>query len=283
MKDTFFSSKLTFNCKGILHEFNEPIVMGILNINDDSFYAGSRLANSESAIASAEKMINDGATIIDVGGYSSRPGADNIPIETEIERISPVIRDINKRFPDVLISIDTFRSEVAKEAIKNGAHIINDISGGGIDSKIYTVAAENNCPYILMHMRGTPQNMVDQSNYKNLFKEVFLELSEKIANAKAAGINDIIIDPGFGFSKTIDQNFELLQHLKSFAIFDRPLLIGISRKSMIYKTLQTTAEESLNGTTVLNTIALMNGAKILRVHDVKEAVEAVKLVSKELY
>ncbi|WP_051568622.1 dihydropteroate synthase [Crocinitomix catalasitica] len=257
--------------------------MGILNINDDSFYAGSRLANSESAIASAEKMINDGATIIDVGGYSSRPGADNIPIETEIERISPVIRDINKRFPDVLISIDTFRSEVAKEAIKNGAHIINDISGGGIDSKIYTVAAENNCPYILMHMRGTPQNMVDQSNYKNLFKEVFLELSEKIANAKAAGINDIIIDPGFGFSKTIDQNFELLQHLKSFAIFDRPLLIGISRKSMIYKTLQTTAEESLNGTTVLNTIALMNGAKILRVHDVKEAVEAVKLVSKELY
>jgi dihydropteroate synthase len=278
VKDTFFSSKLAFNCKGILMEFDQPIVMGILNITPDSFYVQSRQKSLEDALATAKKMISDGAKILDIGGYSSRPGASDPSVAEEISRITSIIQLIRKNFPTILISCDTFRSEVAEVALKNGAHIINDISGGRIDPKIYDVVAKYNCPYILMHMRGTPQTMLAKANYKQLVQEVLTETRETIYLAQEAGVKDIIVDPGFGFSKNSDQNFMLLKELNLFKTLDKPLLVGLSRKSMIYKTLGITAQDSLNGTSVLNTIALLNGAQILRVHDVKEAVEAIKLV-----
>lgn len=280
MKDTFFSSKLQFNTQGILQTFHQPIVMGIINATPDSFYEDSRSTSEEAVLEQAAKMIADGATILDIGGYSSRPGADDVSENEEIERTEALIYAIRKRFPKQLISIDTFRSKVAQKALEAGAAIINDISGGQADPNIYTIAADYQAPYILMHMKGTPQNMMNNTAYTHLTKDLIYYFSERIALAKKAGVKDIIIDPGFGFSKTIDQNFELLQNIEQLHLLEAPLLIGISRKSMIYKTLETNAKESLNGTNTLNTVALLKGAHILRVHDVKEAVESIKLVEK---
>lgn len=278
VKDTFFSSKLQFNTQGILQTFNAPIVMGIINSTPDSFYEKSRVISEEEVLKKAEEMINAGATILDIGGYSSRPGANAINEAEEIERVEPLIYAIRKRFPKQLLSIDTFRSNVAKIALEAGASIVNDISGGQTDPKIFTIAATYQAPYILMHMRGTPQNMMNQTHYDNLIVEMMTYFSERIACARSYGVKDILIDPGFGFSKTTAQNFELLNKCEHFKQLDVPLLIGVSRKSMIYKTLSTTPDGSLNGTSVLNTIALLKGAQIIRVHDVKEAVETVKLV-----
>ena len=278
MKDTLFSKKLSFNCNGKLVEFDRPLVMGIINATPDSFYSKSRTNVSSETVELASKMIREGADILDIGGYSSRPGADDVDVEEEITRTTQAIKAIRAKHRDILISIDTFRAEVAEAALIAGANIINDISGGQLDEKIFKVAAHYQAPYILMHMRGTPQNMQKQTVYDDLLMDIGRFFSEQIAKAKSAGVKDIILDPGFGFSKTIEQNFELLRGLSHFQLFKLPVLAGFSRKSTIYKTLNTTAEESLNGTIVLNTIALQNGASILRVHDVLEAVETVKLV-----
>ena len=254
--------------------------MGIINTTPDSFYQKSRFQDSDSLMNQVSQMVTEGVDIIDVGGYSSRPGAMNISVDEEISRVIPAIKKIHEKFPNLLISIDTFRSGVAVEALKAGASIINDISGGVQDEAIFKVAADLHAPYILMHMQGTPQTMSAQTNYENLMKDILFYFSNQIAKAKAAGIKDLILDPGFGFSKTIDQNFELLNNLNQLEIFGLPILAGLSRKSTIYKTLNISAEESLNGTTVMNTIALMKGASILRVHDVKEAKQAIQLISK---
>lgn len=279
MKDTLFSSILRFNAKGILREFPKPVVMGILNATPDSFYGSSRVENVEAGFKKAEKMIQDGASILDIGGYSSRPGALDIPEKEEIERVCPLIEEIKTHFPSILISVDTFRSGVAEKAVLAGADLINDISGGQLDPDIFHVAAAHQCPYIMMHIRGTPQNMMKNTNYSNMFNDLVLYFSKQIEHAKAAGVKDLIIDPGFGFSKTREQNFELMRKLSLFQVFNLPILVGVSRKSMLYKTLNITPEESLNATTVMNTFALANGAQIVRVHDVKEAVEAVELLS----
>ena len=278
MKDTLIYSKQTFNFKGILRSFERPLVMGIINSTPDSFYQNSRIQNLDGLLVRVDKMISEGVDIIDVGGYSSRPGAVDISVDEEILRVVPVIKLIHEKYPELLISIDTFRSKVAAEALAAGASVINDISGGVQDEEIFEVAATNNAPYILMHMKGTPQTMVSLSNYENLINELVLYFSTQIDKAKKAGVKDIILDPGFGFSKNIQQNFELLNQLEQLTLFNLPLLVGISRKSMIYKTLGISPEESLNGTTVLNTIALMKGASVLRVHDVKEAREVLEMV-----
>ncbi|MGB1104293.1 MAG: dihydropteroate synthase [Crocinitomicaceae bacterium] len=254
--------------------------MGILNVTPDSFFAGSRVNNEADILSKAEAMIAAGATILDIGGYSSRPGATDISEEEEIKRVTGPISAIRDQFPEVLISIDTFHSRVAQAAVEAGAAIVNDISGGQIDPDMIPTVADLNCPYILMHMRGTPQNMSKNTNYEYLVKDLIKYFSERIALAKAAGIKDIILDPGFGFSKKVDQNYELLNKLELLHVLEHPVLVGVSRKSMIYKTLNCSPEDSLNGTTVLNTISLMKGAQILRVHDVKEAVEAVTLIEK---
>jgi len=280
VKDTFFSSKLRFKSKGILHEFAEPVVMGIINVTPDSFYAGSRQNSLDEVLSIAKKMLEQGAGILDIGGYSSRPGAEEVSELEEINRTATKIKVIKNRFPEVLISIDTFRSNVAEQALLNGANIINDISGGQIDPSIFDIAAKYECPYIMMHMRGTPQNMMEQTHYNNLIETIKQFFSEQINKAEKAGVNDIIVDLGIGFSKTIDQNFELIQHLDSFKTLNKSILMGVSRKSLIYKSLGIEAAESLNGTTVLNTLCLLGGAQILRVHDVKEAREAIQLMSK---
>ena len=261
-----------------LIDLSTPLVMGIVNITPDSFYDASRLTNEGAILSKVKEMLIHGASIIDVGGYSSRPGAENIDLSTELSRITPAIKSIRSEFPDAIISIDTFRSEVARAGIEAGADIINDISGFSIDHQIVNVAAEYKVPYILMHMRGTPQNMQQQTTYGNIFKEMMLYFSEKIQILKAAGINDIIIDPGFGFSKTIAQSHYILQHLEHFQLLEKPLLIGLSRKAMIYKKLDVSPEEALPGTIALNAVALSKGASILRVHDVKEAVDLIKLM-----
>lgn len=278
MKDTLFSSNLSFNSKGILYDFTKPIVMGILNATPDSFYEGSRVNNIDSAVKKGLSMLSEGATILDIGGYSSRPGATDISSAEEINRVVPVIEAIIVASPTAILSIDTFRANVAEAAIKAGAAIVNDISGGQIDPEILSVAGDHQCPYILMHMRGTPQTMIHENEYQHLLTDILTHLSQQVKRARAAGIKDIILDPGFGFSKNITQNFELLSKLDTLHLLELPLLVGISRKSMIYKTLNIQAEQSLNGTTVLNTIALERGAKILRVHDVKAAIEAIELV-----
>ncbi len=280
MKDTVFSSKLQFNARGILQSYPRPIVMGIINATPDSFYAGSRVSNVEKALKQATQMINEGAAILDIGGYSSRPGAAEVTEKEEIERVVPVIEAIHAQFPNQLISVDTFRGNVAQKALEAGAQIINDITAGQLDMGIFDVAAHYNAPYIMMHFRGTPQTMMTFTVYENVIKEIQFYFSERIALAKKAGIKDIFIDPGFGFSKTTDQNYELLGKVSDLKLLDCPILVGVSRKSMIYKTLGTTAAESLNGTSVLNTVALLQGAKILRVHDVKPAVEAIQLIEK---
>ena len=269
----------TLNCKGRLLVIDKPLVMGIINATPDSFFGGSRFNGVDEIVAKAEKMLNDGADIIDIGGQSTRPGSELIPADEEIERVVPAIKTIAKKFPKAFISIDTFYSKVAIAAVDAGASIINDISAGSMDNKMIETVAELKVPYVLMHMKGTPQTMQQNTTYENVTREVLDFFIAKTHELKNAGIIDIIIDPGFGFAKTIDQNFELLKNLSVFKMLDKAIMLGISRKSTIYKTLGVSADEALNGTSVLNTIGLMNGASILRVHDVKEAKEAIKLFS----
>ena len=270
---------MTIKLKESLLDLSSPMIMGILNITPDSFYDGGFYDNQKKVLNQVEKMINDGASIIDIGGYSSRPGADNISPEVELTRVLPIVKLIKERFSKILISIDTFRSEVAKQCVENGADIINDISGGSLDSKMFETVAKLNVPYIIMHMRGNPSNMIDKTDYENIIEEMENYFSKKIELAKSFGVNDIIIDPGFGFAKTTKQNFDILKNLTSFKKLDKPLLVGVSRKSMIYKTLNLSPIDSLNGSTVLHTISLLKGANILRVHDVKEANECIRLVT----
>lgn len=268
------------NCKGKLIDLEMPKVMGILNITPNSFYDGGKYKNESQLLQRVEKMLSEGADFIDVGAYSSKPNAELVSEAEEMSRIIPVLKLLQREFKDVVLSIDTFRAAVAKACIENGAAIINDISAGLLDDQMLHTVAQYQVPYIMMHMKGTPQSMQDFTQYENMIKEMLYYFSERIAQARAYGIHDLIVDPGFGFSKTVDQNFELMQKLDLFQILELPLLIGISRKSMIYKTLETTAEEALNGTTFLNAMALERGAKILRVHDVREAVECVRLFNK---
>jgi len=269
----------TINCKGKLLNFSSPKVMGILNITPDSFFDGGKYTHEKAIITQVEKMLLDGATFIDVGAYSSRPGAKHISEEEELQRIIPVIQLLIKEFPEILISVDTFRSKVATETIYNGAAIINDISGGTLDAAMFATVAKLQVPYILMHMQGTPQNMQENPTYTNVVTELRSFFAEQLFKLHALKVNDVIIDVGFGFGKTTAHNFDILKNLDLFSSLDAPILAGISRKSMLYKTLDITAQEALNATTSANTIALLNGASILRVHDVKEATEAVKLVA----
>ena len=265
------------NCKGELICFDTPKVMGILNITPDSFYAQSRTTPAE-VLRKAEQMLEEGATFVDIGGYSSRANAQEVSPQEELQRVVPVVEALVKHFPDIRISVDTFRAEVARESLEAGACIINDISAGQIDPAIWEVVAHYQAPYIAMHMRGTPQTMQTYTEYDKLTKDILYYFSQIKDKARQLRINDLIIDPGFGFSKTLAQNYELMQQLALFKALECPILVGISRKSMIYKLLDTTPETALNGTTVLNTFALLHGADILRVHDVKEAVECVKIV-----
>jgi len=251
--------------------------MGVLNVTPDSFYDGGTYKNKTNIIKQVETMLSEGSTFIDIGGYSSRPGADFVSEDEELQRVIPVVELIMKEFPEALISIDTFRSRVAKQAIEAGAAIINDISAGKLDSKMIETVGKLGVPYIMMHMRGNPKTMQQQTDYDDLVKDIIHYFGERITEAHKAKINDIIIDPGFGFAKTLEQNFELLDKMKLLKVIDKPILVGVSRKSMIYKTLNTSTDQALNGTTALNMIALENGASILRVHDVKEAMECVKL------
>lgn len=271
---------MTINCKGQLIDLTTPKVMGILNVTPNSFYDGGMYKSSSETLTKVGKMLSDGATFIDVGAYSSKPSAEYVSEEEELQRIIPIINLILEYYPETLLSIDTFRSEVAKVCIENGAAIINDISAGNLDDKMLETVAKYNVPYIMMHMRGTPETMQKMTTYDDIVKEILFYFSDKVAKSRSYGINDLIIDPGFGFAKTLDQNYEVLQKMELFEILELPLLAGFSRKSMIYKTLQSSADEALNGTTVLNTIALTKGAKILRVHDVKEAMECVTLYKK---
>ncbi len=264
----------TLNCKGKLLAFDTPIIMGIINATPDSFYKGNI---NEDMLALAKKMIDDGATILDIGGQSTRPGSERINTDEEIQRVLPVIEAIHKNFPETIISIDTYSSKVALAAVEAGASIVNDISAGNMDDAMIATVAQLKLPYVCMHMQGKPESMHKNPKYDDVAKEVLDFFISKIEHCKSAGIVDIIIDPGFGFGKTIEHNFSLLKKMEVLQILDKPILAGLSRKSSIYKTLGTTAENALNGTTALNTIALMNGACILRVHDVKEAAEAIKL------
>ena len=271
---------MTINCKGQLIDLTTPKVTGILNVTPNSFYDGGMYKSSSEMLTKVGKMLSDGATFIDVGAYSSKPSAEYVSEEEELQRIIPIINLILEYYPEALLSVDTFRSEVAKVCIENGAAMINDISAGNLDDKMLETIAKYNVPYIMMHMRGTPETMQKMTSYEDIVKEILFYFSEKVANARSFGINDLIIDPGFGFAKTLDQNYEVLQKMELFENLELPLLAGFSRKSMIYKTLQSSAEEALTGTTVLNTVALTKGAKILRVHDVKEAMECITLFNK---
>ncbi|MDO6597574.1 dihydropteroate synthase [Oceanihabitans sp. 2_MG-2023] len=270
---------MTINCKGKLIDLSIPKVMGILNLTPDSFYDGGKYKKESEILSQVNSMLNNEATFIDIGAYSSRPKAAHISEAEELKRLLPIIELLIKEFPEIIISIDTFRSEVAKQSIEAGASLINDISAGKLDKNMLQTISHLNVPYIMMHMKGTPQNMQEHTSYKNLWKEIIFYFSERIAETKKLGIKDVIVDPGFGFAKNVSQNFEVLKHLELFKILDLPILAGVSRKSMIYKTLENTAQEALNGTTVLNTIALQKGANILRVHDVKEATETIKLTA----
>ncbi|QOD62152.1 dihydropteroate synthase [Polaribacter haliotis] len=270
---------MTINCKGTLFDLSSPKVMGILNITPDSFFDGGKYKNEVEILNQTEKMLLGGATFIDVGAYSSRPGAIHISEEQELQRIIPVINLLVKNFPEIVISVDTFRSKIAKETVENGVAIVNDISGGKMDDKMFETIAKLQVPYILMHMLGTPQNMQKDPIYKDVTQEIISFFAEQIHKLHQLKLNDIIIDVGFGFGKTVAHNFEILKNLDLFKSLDAPILAGISRKSMLYKTLDISAQEALNATTSANTIALLNGANILRVHDVKEAVEAVKIVN----
>jgi len=268
------------NCKGHLIDLDRPRVMGILNLTPDSFYDGGKYKSASEILAQVEKMLKEGATFIDIGAYSSRPGAIHISQEEELSRLLPVLQLMIQEFPDALVSVDTFRSHVASEAIQSGACMINDISGGSLDEDMFSTIAKYQVPYVLMHMVGTPQNMQQNVHYENLVKDIIFYFSQKVFELRKLGVNDIILDPGFGFSKTLDQNFELLQKLELFSGMDLPVLVGLSRKSMLYKLFDLNANSALNATTSANTIALMKGAGILRVHDVKEAMETITIFEK---
>lgn len=269
------------NVNGHLLDLSFPQVMGILNVTPDSFYAGSRMQTEEDITVRAQQIMDEGASIIDIGAYSSRPKAEHISSEEEINRLRPALEILNREHPDAVISVDTFRADVAEWAVKeHGVAIINDIAAGEMDPHMFKTVARLGVPYIMMHMQGTPQNMQAQPHYDNLLKEIFLYFAQKVQQLRDLGVKDIVLDPGFGFGKTLEHNYELMAHLEEFSIFELPLLIGVSRKSMIYQLLGGTPQDALNGTAVLNTVALMKGANILRVHDVREAVEAVKIVNK---
>ncbi len=270
----------SINTGGKVLSFQKPVVMGILNITPDSFYAGSRTEGIDNTLGIAGKMLEKGASILDIGGYSSRPGAEDISEEKEIGRVIPIIKNIKQKFPQAVVSIDTFRACVAEKAVEAGADIVNDISGGNLDEDMFKVVGELGVPYILMHMKGTPQNMQGFTEYEDTIGEIIKYFEQKILKLRSFGCKDIILDPGFGFAKNLDQNYQLLNQLTALQIFDLPLLVGVSRKSMIYKLLENSPEESLNGTSVLNTIALLSGANILRVHDVKQAAQAIKIIEK---
>jgi dihydropteroate synthase len=279
-KDTVFYKKSTLNCSGKIVSLASPVVMGILNVTPDSFFDGGRYTAAGALLARAETMLQEGATILDIGGYSSRPGATNISLDEERSRLIPTIKAVRQAFPDCLISVDTFRAALAEEAIHEGANIINDISGGELDAAMFETVGKLKVPYILMHMRGTPQTMNGLTQYEDIILELVTYFEQKAAALHARGVTDLIIDPGFGFAKTIEQNYQVLRHLDDLKVLGLPVLAGLSRKSMTYKLLDVPAAEALAGTITLNTIALMHGANILRVHDVKEAVQTIKLFKK---
>jgi dihydropteroate synthase len=279
LENKIFYTNRTLNIRGRLIQLNNPVIMGILNVTPDSFYDGGRYDSELSILLQAEKMIQQGATFIDVGGYSSRPGAEDIDSTEEIRRISKAINLILKKFPEAMVSIDTFRSQVAHAAVQEGAVMINDISGGEQDGAMFETVGVLQVPYVVMHMRGDPKTMNQLSDYENIVKDITDYFQRKLLQLQGFGIKDVIIDPGFGFAKTVEQNLFLLNSLDYFKILNKPILVGLSRKSMIWKTLSTAAEHALNGTTCLHTIALLKGANILRVHDVQEAAEVCKLIS----
>lgn len=268
----------TLNCKGKLLTITKPIVMGIINTTPDSFYIGSQQSTNNAVLAKATQMLQEGATILDIGGQTTKPGSQEVDVEEELKRVIPAIEQLIKAFPNAIISIDTYHAKVAQHAVEAGACIVNDVSGGIMDVTMIATVAQLKVPYICMHMKGTPQNMQQNPTYENVTKEVLEFFIERIETCRLAGINDVIVDPGFGFGKTIAHNFQLLKELSVFKMLQKPILLGVSRKSTIYKTLGITANEALNGTTVLNTIGIQNGANILRVHDVKEAMECMKLM-----
>lgn len=268
---------MTINCKGTLIDLCRPKVMGILNLTPNSFFDGGKYGDESTILKQVGKMLNEGATFIDVGAYSSKPNADYVSEQEEMRRLIPVVKLLVSEFPEILLSIDTFRSQVAEKAIEAGAAMINDISAGNLDEGMMETIAKLQVPYIMMHMRGTPKTMQSLTQYDDIMKAMMLYFAQKISQARSLGINDLILDPGYGFSKTTEQNFEVLQKSEIFQHLNVPILVGLSRKSMIYKTLETTAQEALNGTTVLNTLALTKGIHILRVHDVKEAMESITL------
>ncbi|MFJ1376844.1 dihydropteroate synthase [Capnocytophaga canimorsus] len=270
---------MTINCHGELLDLTSAKIMGIINITPDSFYENSR-TSSKDLLKKAENMLEQGADLLDIGGYSSRPGATEVSQEEELKRVVPVVKTLVKTFPKVRISVDTFRSEVARQSLSEGACMINDISAGHLDEKMWHIIADFQVPYIAMHMKGTPKNMQEHTHYEDIVKEMIFYFSQIKAKAQQYGINDLIIDPGFGFSKTLEQNYEILRKLSLFRILDVPILVGVSRKSMLYRLLQTTAENTLNATTIVNTLALTKGAHILRVHDVQQAKECVQIFEK---
>ncbi|MDR0891829.1 MAG: dihydropteroate synthase [Mediterranea sp.] len=269
------------NAKGQLIDLAKPQVMGILNVTPDSFYAGSRMQTEQEIAARAKQILDEGASIIDIGAYSSRPNAEHITPEEEMRRLRTGLEIVNRDFPHAIVSVDTFRADVARQCVEEyGVALINDIAGGEMDERMFATVAELGVPYILMHIQGTPQDMQEAPHYDNLLREVFLYFARKVQQLRDLGAKDIILDPGFGFGKTLEHNYELLAHLEEFSLFELPLLVGVSRKSMVYKLLGSTPAEALNGTTVLHTLALTKGANLLRVHDVRQAVEAVRIVEK---
>lgn len=271
----------TINLKGELFSLDKPVVMGILNVTPDSFYVESRKRTEAAIEARIEEILTEGGDWIDIGGYSSRPGADDVTMEEEMRRLSVGLEILSQRYPSVPVSVDTFRAEVARRCVNDyGAAIVNDISAGELDAEMFQTVADLRVPYILMHMRGTPRNMMSLTDYPDLMEAIMLYFAEKVRRLRLLGVADMILDPGLGFSKTLDQNYALMAHLGEFSIFELPVMVGVSRKRMVYELLGTTPEESLNGTTALHVYALLNGASILRVHDVREAVEAVRIVQK---
>lgn len=270
----------TMNIRGQLVDLACPLVMGILNVTPDSFYAGSRCIDTDAIRRRVRTIRNEGASMLDLGGYSSRPGADDVSPAEEWQRLKPAIEIVREEWPEAIVSVDTFRADVARRAVEAGVDIINDISGGNMDPEMFPTVADLHVPYILMHMQGTPKDMQQAPSYTDVMTEVFRSLGERVEQLHELGVSDVILDPGFGFGKTLEQNYVMMSRLKEFSLLGCPILVGVSRKSMIYRLLGTTPEQALNGTTVLNTMALMNGANILRVHDVREAVEAVNIYRK---
>ena len=270
---------MNINCGGKLIDLTKPKIMGILNVTPDSFYDGGKFLNSDKYLMQVEKMLNDGATFIDIGGMTSKPGSKEIPVSEELSRVIKAVENVSNKFPKAIISVDTYRSEVAEESVNSGAQIINDISGGSFDNKMFNTIAKLNVPYIIMHINERPETMQQNPEYEDILFEIGYYFSKKVFKARAAGINDIIIDPGFGFGKELDDNYKILKNLNALMVENIPMMIGVSRKSMIYKKLKITSEQSLNGTTCVNTVGLIQGVNILRVHDVKEAKQCIDIVN----